>query len=101
MPILFIAGHILNKWYQEAKLIADDIVQADETNLQVETKSLLEYQWSEHTTRHKAASVNHSRDTQLLTHHLCALLCSVTPLSFQARVPVDSEASSWRQVDRA
>jgi hypothetical protein len=45
MPLLLIAGHILNKWYQEAKLIADDIVAADETNMQVETKSLLEYQW--------------------------------------------------------
>ena len=46
MPILFVAGHILNKSYQEAKLIADDIIQADENNLQVESKSLLEYEWS-------------------------------------------------------
>ena len=47
MPILLIAGHILNKSYQEAKLVADDIVQADESNLQVESKSMLEWQWSE------------------------------------------------------
>jgi len=47
MPVLRISGHILNKWYQEAKLIADDIVQADETNLAVESNSLLEYQWSD------------------------------------------------------
>lgn len=46
MPILLISGHILNKSYQEAKLIADDIVQADENNLQVEAKSMLEWQWS-------------------------------------------------------
>lgn len=54
MPLLFIAGHILNKWYQEAKLIADDIVTADDTNLQVESKSLLEYQWSGAEERAKA-----------------------------------------------
>jgi hypothetical protein len=45
MPLLLVAGHVLNKWYQEAKLIADDIAAADDTMMQVESKSLLEYQW--------------------------------------------------------
>jgi len=45
MPLLFIAGHLLSKWYQEAKLIAEDIVAADETGLQVETKGMLEHEW--------------------------------------------------------
>jgi hypothetical protein len=45
MPVLRISGHILNKWYQEAKLIADDIIAADEQQMQVENYGMLEYQW--------------------------------------------------------
>lgn len=102
MPILLISGHILNKSYQEAKLIADDIVQADENNLQVEAKSMLEWQWSEqaHTQRQSTMQCQSqcARETnqctvQLLleSHTLCLFLLLLALLCYLVRLAYLSE----------
>jgi hypothetical protein len=44
MPIIFIAGDLFDPSYQEAKLVADDLVQQDKT-LSVEYRALVEDDW--------------------------------------------------------
>jgi len=72
MPVLHIAGHLLNKYFQEAKLIADDIIAADDTNLAVECNGMLEYQWLEYLTMHKrllgGKALEHDPTQPLVVH---------------------------------
>lgn len=72
MPLLFIAGHILNRAYQEAKLVAEDIVHVDDMNLQLESKGMLEYQWLDYLSQQKRAlggkALEHDASQPLVVH---------------------------------
>eukprot|EP00462_Mataza_sp_D1_P000297 CAMPEP_0175090836 /NCGR_PEP_ID=MMETSP0086_2-20121207/1574_1 /TAXON_ID=136419 /ORGANISM="Unknown Unknown, Strain D1" /LENGTH=934 /DNA_ID=CAMNT_0016363523 /DNA_START=59 /DNA_END=2863 /DNA_ORIENTATION=+ len=52
MPILLIAGDMLDKAFQEARLIADDLANGDST-LQIEVRSLIEVDWLDYLAQKK------------------------------------------------